>query len=121
MANGQNTQGDAFPTPTPVAGITGAASVTAGIGHIIVQMKNGTLRTWGHDGWGQAGIGTHGYYQMKPATPKLTGVKASFATQNRCFAITQDGKLWFWGPELYKLTGLVKKPQYSPVDITANW
>ena len=29
MANGQNAQGDSFPNPTPVPGITGAASVTA--------------------------------------------------------------------------------------------
>lgn len=121
MANGQNAQGDSFPNPTPVAGITGAASVTAGLGHIIVQLKNGTLRTWGHDGWGQAGIGTHGGYQMKPATPKLTGVKASFAAQNRCFAITQDGKLWFWGPSYSKLSGLLRQNQYAPVDVTAVW
>jgi alpha-tubulin suppressor-like RCC1 family protein len=93
----------------------------AGLGHIIVQMKNGTLRTWGHDGWGQAGIGTHGGYQMKPATPKLTGVKASFAAQNRCFAITQDGKLWFWGPSYTKLPGLLRQNQYAPVDVTAAW
>ena len=84
-------------------------------------MKNGTLRTWGHDGWGQAGIGTHGGYQMKPATLKLTGVKASFAAQNRCFAITQDGKLWFWGPSYTKLPGLLRQNQYAPVDVTAAW
>lgn len=121
MANGKNVQFDVNPNPVPVPGITGAVSISAGYGHLIALTKNGTMRTWGHDGWGQAGIGTSGGYQMRPATPKLTGVTAVFATRNRCFATTTGGNLWFWGLGDYKLPGLMRADQKSPVDITALW
>lgn len=119
MANGQNVQGSTNPSPVPVAGVAGAASVSAGLGQIIVLLKNGTMRTWGHDGWGQAGVGTSGGYQMRPAAPKLTDVTAAFATRNRCFAITAGGKLWFWGVGDYKLPAPMRADQSRPVDITA--
>jgi alpha-tubulin suppressor-like RCC1 family protein len=121
MGNGQNVQFSENPTPVPLAGVTGAASVSAGYGHIIVLLKNGTMRTWGHDGWGQAGIGTAGGYQMRPGAPKLTGVTAVFASRNRCFALTTGGRLWFWGPGYYRLPGVMKVNQKIPVDITALW
>ena len=121
MGNGRNEQGAVNPNPVPVAGMAGAASVTAGYGHIIVLMKNGTMRTWGHDGWGQAGVGTSGGYQDRPAAPKLTGVTAAFATRNRCFAITTGGRLWFWGPGHYKLPGVMGADRHVPVEITALW
>jgi len=121
MGNGQNVQDEGTVVPTPVAGITGAASVVAGFGHIIVLLKNGTMRTWGHDGWGQAGVGRSGGYQERPAAPKLTGVTAVFAPRNKCFATTSDGRLWFWGPGNYKLMGPLREQKNVPTDITALW
>lgn len=121
MGNGQNVQDEGTLVPTPVAGVTGAASVSAGYGHIIVLLKNGTMRTWGHDGWGQAGVGRSGGYQDRPAAPKLTGVTAVFAPRNKCFATTSDGRFWFWGPGYYKLPGPMREDKKVPTDITQLW
>ncbi len=121
MGNGQNVQGEAHPVPVPVAGVTGAVAVSAGYGSVAVLLKNGTLRTWGHDGWGQAGIGTSGGYQMRPAAPKLTGVTAVMLRRNNCFALTTGGRLWFWGPGRYWLPGPMRTDKSVPVDITALW
>jgi len=121
MGNGQNVQDEGTLVQAPVAGITGAASVSAGYGHIIVLLKNGTIRTWGHDGWGQAGIGRSGGYQDRPAAPKLTGMTAVFAPRNKCFATTSDGRLWFWGVGYYKLPGPMREEKKVPTDITALW
>jgi len=50
----------------PVKGIAGAKSLSLGEGHVAVLLDDGTLRMWGHDGWGQIGVGTSGFYQEKP-------------------------------------------------------
>ncbi len=121
MGNGKNEQFSDNPLPMPVVGISGAASVSAGYGHIIVLLKNGTMRTWGHDGWGQAGVGTSGGYQMRPAAPKLSGVTAAFATRNRCFAISSGGRLWFWSLGHHKLPGVMSSDRKVPTEITALW
>ncbi|MBI4893455.1 MAG: hypothetical protein HY821_22735 [Acidobacteria bacterium] len=117
MGNGKNVQGETASTPTPVPGVAGAVSVAAGNGHIFALLKNGTLRAWGHDGWGQCGLGNAGDYQMSPATTKLTAVKAVFAVGNRSFAITQDGRLWFFGPGFSQLPGIMSGNVHAPAEL----
>ncbi|MEK6689269.1 MAG: hypothetical protein AABZ01_12535, partial [Gemmatimonadota bacterium] len=44
--------------PVPLKGIAGAKSLSLGGGHAAVLLGDGYLRMWGHDGWGQIGVGT---------------------------------------------------------------
>jgi alpha-tubulin suppressor-like RCC1 family protein len=118
IGNGENAEGSAYPAPQLVAGVTGAVAVSAGTRQVIVRTRTGMLRTWGHDGWGQAGIGTAGGYQTKPAAPRLGKVVEAFATGNRCFAVTEDGKLWFWGAGHYQWPAPINKDQHVPIDVT---
>lgn len=83
--------------PIPVKGITGAKRVSIGDGHAAVLLADGTLRMWGHDGWGQTGVGTSGYYSLKPVKPAHPNVAALYLGGSHSFAVDKDGSLWIWG------------------------
>lgn len=80
-----------------VAGITNAKTIVSGNGHVAVLLADKTLRMWGHDGWGQIGVGTSGFYQPSPKKPAITNVAAIYAIANRTFAVKTDGTIWWWG------------------------
>lgn len=85
-------------TPAVAAGIAGAERVTCEAGVVGVLMKDRTLRLWGHDGWGQIGVGRAlSEYQPKPRKPALADVADLFVLGSRSFAVTTDGRLFFWG------------------------
>jgi alpha-tubulin suppressor-like RCC1 family protein len=73
--------------------------MSAGFGgrHVLVLLKDGTLRGWGNTDWGQLGAGVSGTFQLSPVTPKLAGVHAVFAIGNNSFAVKNDGSFWGWG------------------------
>ena len=39
-------------------GVAGAKTIVMAMGHVAVLRRDGTLRLWGHDGYGQIGVGT---------------------------------------------------------------
>jgi alpha-tubulin suppressor-like RCC1 family protein len=96
-SGGLGAEGDLNPKPLAVKGITNAKTISAGDGHVAVLLRDGTLRLWGHDGWGQIGIGTHGFYHESPQKPALTNVAAVYLGNNKSFAVRLDGTLWRWG------------------------
>ena len=55
------------------------------------------MRAWGHDGWGQLGVGTSGGYHEKPVAPKLAHIQLLECVSNASFAVTAEGKLLAWG------------------------
>jgi alpha-tubulin suppressor-like RCC1 family protein len=105
--NGQFGNGDRTGPPGPNHGyqlvpqqVPGVANVTAialGGRHTLALLKDGTLRGWGNTDWGQLGAGVSGTFQLRPVTPKITGVKAVFATGNNSIAVRNDNTLWMWG------------------------
>jgi hypothetical protein len=58
-----NDEGGRVLVPTQVKGIAGAQRVSIGTGRAAVLLADGTLRMWGHDGWGQTGVNTSRSYQ----------------------------------------------------------
>lgn len=110
--------GGANPKPARVNGITTAKSVALGDGHIAVLLSDGTLRMWGHDGWGQIGVGTAGGYHYSPKQPKITNVARIYIGGSRNLAVKTDGTLWFWGPAFNRCKGLLGVNQKVPVKIT---
>ncbi len=92
--------------PVPVAGVAGAKSLTIGDGHIAVLLRDGTLRMWGHDGWGQIGVGTSGFYHD------------IYLGGPHSFAVCTDGKLWVWGKSFIENSpGLLGKNLYAPTQL----
>ena len=86
------------PLPVPVKGIAGAKSLSIGAGHVAALLGDGSLRIWGHDGWGQIGVGTAGFYHEKPTkVTALANVTAVYLGGAHSFAVRADGSLWIWG------------------------
>ncbi len=85
-------------SPVVVKGVTNARAIVAGEGHAIALIADGTLRAWGHNGYGQIGNGTAGSYQLLPIrVPSIAKVIGIGAGGYRSFAATSDGQLWHWG------------------------
>ena len=84
--------------PVQVKGIAGAKSVSIGGGHVAALLGDGTLRMWGHDGWGQIGVGTGGSHYGSPMkVTAIANVAAVYLGGARSFAVRTDGTLWIWG------------------------
>lgn len=120
MGNGIPTSGPGGPgahnpRPMPVKGIAGAKSLVLGGGHAAVLLGDGTLRMWGHDGWGQLGFGTSGFYHEAPVKTRIAGVAAVYLGGSRSYAVKQDGTLWVWGPGSPGGRGVLRVHQHVPV------
>lgn len=103
--------------PTKVAGIASARSIVSGNGHVAVLLADKTLRMWGHDGWGQIGVGTSGFYQPSPKKPAITNVAAVYAIANRTFAVKTDGTIWWWGVAPSRVGGPYGRDAKVPTQI----
>ncbi len=72
-------------------------AVAAGGFHSIAKKTDGTLWTWGWNGWGQLGDGT---YNTR-LSPVQIGVATNWSTVaagfNHTLALKSDGTLWSWG------------------------
>jgi alpha-tubulin suppressor-like RCC1 family protein len=100
--------------PAPVKGVTGARRLSIGAGHVAVLLADGTVRVWGFDGYGQAGVGTsgtssetHGAYKPAPVKPAITNVAGIYAGGYRSIAVRTDGTLWIWGGTSFTGAGIL--------------
>ena len=84
-------------SPVPVKGIKGARHLSLGAGHVAALLADGTLRMWGHGGFGQTGVGTAAEYQRTPVITKLANVAAVYLGGFQSMAVRTDGTLWIWG------------------------
>ena len=111
MGNGEGPMspddpGGRNPLPVQLKGVAGAKSLSLGDGHAAALLRDGTLRMWGHDGWGQIGVGTSGFYHERPV--KVTGiseVSAVYLGGAHSFAVRADGTLWILGVGLHLRPG----------------
>ena len=84
--------------PLQVKGLTNVKTLSLGSGHVAALLRDGTLRMWGHNGFGQLGVGTASDYYPKPMPVKgITDVSAVYLGSMRSFAVRTDGSLWMWG------------------------
>ncbi|MEO7133649.1 MAG: RCC1 domain-containing protein [Vicinamibacterales bacterium] len=79
-------------------GLANVKAISLGSGHAAVLLADGTLRMWGHNGFGQIGIAAATDYHLKPVPVKsLTSVSAIYLGGMRSFAVRSDGTLWTSG------------------------
>ena len=99
FGNGRDASDEKSLIPLRVPGIANAVALTgASTGrHFFALLKDGSVRAWGNNDWGQIGNGRSGERQNTVITPRITQVKAIFAAGNHSFAIRQDNSLWIWG------------------------
>jgi alpha-tubulin suppressor-like RCC1 family protein len=81
-----------------IAGGTNWKQVTGGTGYVAAIKTDGTLWTWGYNGWGQLGDSTF----VNKSSPVQTIAGGTNWKQVACgtghvAAIKTDGRLWIWG------------------------
>ena len=70
------------PTPVPVSGLTGVTAITTACNglHTFALLRDGTVRAWGLNSYGELGNGTYTTSITPTTIPALTGVAAVVAT-----------------------------------------
>jgi RHS repeat-associated protein len=99
--------------PTQVTGLSGIASVAAGISgyngddkHVLALKSDGSVWAWGYDGAGQVGDGTVGSgicacIDAPVQVPGLSGIAGVAAGGNHSLALRADGTVFAWGSDAY--------------------
>lgn len=110
------------PLPAQVPGVAGAKRLSIGDGHVAVLLSDGTLRLWGHDGWGQIGVNTSGSYHDSPM--KVTGISSVadvYLGGPHSIAVRTDGSLWAWGKSFIENgPGLIGRNLHVPTRLELN-
>jgi alpha-tubulin suppressor-like RCC1 family protein len=112
--------------PIPIVGLTGVTAISAGDGHSLALMNNGTVKGWGENFYGGVGSGDNVYHNTPVDVVGFNGVgllnnvSAISAGGFFSIALKNDGTVWVWGSGLYGQLGIgtVGIHQYSPVRIT---
>jgi len=91
-------------TPVPVMGIgpaNPAVAVGAGWSFSMALMRDGTVKSWGYNGFGELGDGTTLSHNAPVSVMALTGVTALSVAHSHTVALKTDGApsgvAWAWG------------------------
>lgn len=83
--------------PQQVDGLSDVVKIVAGTAHSCGLKKNGTVACWGHNGYGQFGVG-HTYLSQAPEMVlDLSGVKDLASGARHMCALSQGGDVDCWG------------------------
>ena len=103
LGNGTSDLG-AHSIPAPVSGLSGVAAIASGSRSVLAIMNDQSLRSWGHNGNGELGIGTVsvGGCACVPTVQTVLNVfQATVVSggEQSSFAISVDGSTWSWGDD----------------------
>ena len=100
--------------PQQVKGLVGVQALAIGGGNVAALLGDGTLRMWGHNGYGEMGVGAGQNYESRPVKTGLTDVVAVYLSNMRSMAVRKDGSFWFWGFPYGGANGALAKTQKVP-------
>jgi alpha-tubulin suppressor-like RCC1 family protein len=83
--------------PVQVTGLTGVSAISAGDGHSLALMSDGTIRGWGQNIFGGIGSGDNLTHYTPVNVSGLSGVTAISAGGLYSIALKNDGTVWAWG------------------------
>jgi len=86
--------------PTKVPGISNVVAISMGYHHSAAVTANGDLYTWGHNRYGQLGLGDSGNTTSRYTPTKVPGISNVVAVSLGFYhssATTSDGLLYTWG------------------------
>lgn len=75
-------------------------STTGGNTAVYALKADGTVWSWGHNGYGRLGIGTTTFSAVPVKVTGLTGARNVTGDQGSAFALKTDGTIWAWGNNL---------------------
>jgi alpha-tubulin suppressor-like RCC1 family protein len=86
------------PVATPVPGLSGVVSISAGIQHVCALLSDGTAKCWGDNSCGELGTGSAGPNVSTPTTVTVVDTMAAITAGNdTTCAILNDGGIECWG------------------------
>ncbi len=102
--NGNGQIGDGNVTSVPVLvpfhvpGLSGVTAVSAGVGHSLALLNDGTVWAWGSNSLLELGSvpASSAVPSLQPV-PNLTGITAIVAGNHFSMALKNDGTVWTWG------------------------
>ena len=86
--------------PEKVNGLSDAVAITAGVSHAIALLKDGTMRAWGKNWYGQLGCGIDPKAVDSFPPTKISDLHNVTQISSGFFhslALTEDGTVWRWG------------------------
>ena len=93
-------------TPVPVATLVGALNqVSTGYYHSVGLKADGTVWTWGYNGYGELGSGNTTNRPTPFSVAGLTNVVSVAAGNYHTLAVKSDGTVWAWGNNGYGQLG----------------
>jgi alpha-tubulin suppressor-like RCC1 family protein len=92
------------PYPVRIPALGGVSAVSAGDTHSLALMKDGTVRAWGYNKYGQIGDGTLVNRDRPLAVPGVRNAVAIAAGGNHSVAVLADGTVMEWGGSHINLT-----------------
>ncbi|MGI4864268.1 MAG: T9SS type A sorting domain-containing protein [Janthinobacterium lividum] len=110
--------------PTQVGTSTAWRSVSAGVFYTLALKADGTLWAWGHNNYGELGVGSIATDVLAPTqVGTATTWRSVSAASYTSLALRQDNTLWVWGANYYGQLGLgTTNDQLTPVQQgTATW
>lgn len=88
---------DFVPFPVRIPGLADVIAIAAGHDHSLALVKDGTIRAWGGNRWGQIGDGTVIDRRSPVVVPGIRKAKAIAAGGNLSAAVLDDGLVMTWG------------------------
>jgi len=85
--------------------LSGIKQVSAGGQHSLCVGTNGTVWSWGYNGFGQLGDGTTANLYMATNLTTLTGITNVSAGGQHSLALGTNGTVWGWGDNIYGQVG----------------
>ena len=86
-----------MPYPVPIPGLSGVAAVATGDQHSLALMKDGTVRAFGFNRWGQLGDGTVTTRNTPVLVAGIKNAVAIAAASGVSAAVLADGTVMTWG------------------------
>jgi alpha-tubulin suppressor-like RCC1 family protein len=84
-------------TPVQASGLSGVTAISSGGHHGLAVRSDGSLWTWGANGYGRLGDGTTTNRASPVQVLGLSGVVSISGGWQHSLALTQDGSSWAWG------------------------
>ena len=88
---------NAYNTPQKVLNLTNIVQVSAGSLHSLALKSDGTVWSWGHNGFGQLGDESYAISSTPTQVHNLSGAVQIAALHSSSLALKSDGTLWVWG------------------------
>ncbi len=93
-----------LPFPVRIPGLTDVVAVSAGLDHSLALLRDGTIRAWGANKFGQIGDGTT-VDRRTPVTVQTGKAVAIAAARGSSFVVLADGTVLSWGENVSGMLG----------------